>query len=440
MPDEGYLIAHSVLAERTPYPSLRFAMTPPSPTRGEGRIQEDVPLTRPFEGVKILDFTQVLAGPYASYQLALLGADVIKVERREGEDMRRTPLSREWAERGLAPGWQAINGNKRSLTLDLQKPEAIAIVKQLAAQADVVMENFRPGVMDKLGIGYAALSAINPRLIYCAISGFGQTGPERLGAGYDGKIQALSGIMSITGHEETGPTRAGFAVCDVLSGATAAFGVSSALFQRTHTGKGQLVDVSMLEATLAFLSGQVADYTVAGHRQQLSGNQAVSRRPTANLFKAGDGYLLLAVNNEKQYQRADEGARPRRRAGRPALRRLVRPAGKRAGAARHHRGSAGEEGPARVGEDPRRGRRALRQHLEDRGSDRSSADRSARRHAGDRHALWPAALCRQRLPARPWRRQARPHGAALSAHTDEVLASLGYDASAIADLRAREIV
>ena len=237
-------------------------------------------MTRPFEGVKILDFTQVLAGPYASYQLALLGADVIKVERREGEDMRRTPLSREWAERGLAPGWQAINGNKRSLTLDLSKPEAIAIVKQLAAQADVVMENFRPGVMDKLGIGYAALSAINPRLIYCAISGFGQTGPERSGAGYDGKIQALSGIMSITGHAETGPTRAGFAVCDVLSGATAAFGVSSALFQRTHTGKGQLIDVSMLEATLAFLSGQVADYSVAGHRQQLSGNQAVSRRPT----------------------------------------------------------------------------------------------------------------------------------------------------------------
>jgi len=244
----------------------------------------------------------VLAGPYASYQLALLGADVIKVERREGEDMRRTPLSREWAERGLAPGWQAINGNKRSLTLDLSKPEAIAIVKQLVAQADVVMENFRPGVMDKLGIGYAALSQINPRLIYCAISGFGQTGPERLGAGYDGKIQAMSGIMAITGHAETGPTRAGFAVCDVLSGATAAFGVSSALFQRNATGKGQLVDVSMLEATLAFLSGQIADYSVAGHKQQPSGNQAVSRRPTANLFKAGDGYILLAVNTEKQYR------------------------------------------------------------------------------------------------------------------------------------------
>src|SRR6185503_19416637 len=129
----------------------------------------------------------------------------------------------------------AINGKKRSLTLDLQKPEAIKIVKQLAAQADVVMENFRPGVMDKLGIGYAALSAINPRVIYCAISGFGQTGPARNGAGYDGKIQALSGIMSITGHPETGPTRAGFAVCDAIGGMTAAFALASALYQRTHT-------------------------------------------------------------------------------------------------------------------------------------------------------------------------------------------------------------
>ena len=259
-------------------------------------------MTRPFEGVKILDFTQVLAGPYASYQLALLGADVIKIERREGEDMRRTPLSREWAERGLAPAFQAINGNKRSLTLDLSKSEAIAIVNKLAAQVDVVMENFRPGVMDKLGIGYLALSAINPKLIYCAVSGFGQTGPDRLRPGYDGKMQALSGIMAITGHPETGPTRAGFAVCDVLSGSTAAFAVSSALYQRDRTGAGQLVDVSMLEATLAFLSGQIADWSVAGHHQELSGNQAVSRKTTANLFKAGDGYILLAVNNEKQYR------------------------------------------------------------------------------------------------------------------------------------------
>ena len=148
-------------------------------------------MTRPFEGVKILDFTQVLAGPYASYQLALLGADVVKVERREGEDMRRTPLSREWAERGLAPGWQAINGNKRSLTLDLSRPEAIKIVQQLAARADVVMENMRPGVVERLGVDYDTLRALNSRLIYCSVSAFGPDGPERDRPGYDPVFQAL---------------------------------------------------------------------------------------------------------------------------------------------------------------------------------------------------------------------------------------------------------
>ena len=257
---------------------------------------------RPFTGVRILDFTQVLAGPYASYQLALLGADVIKIERRGGEDMRRTPLSREWADRNMAPAFLAVNGNKKSLTLDLQKPAAREIVLKLAAKADVVMENFRAGVMDRLGLGYAALSDVNPRLIYCAISGFGQTGPFSNEAGYDGKIQAMSGIMAITGHEAMGPTRAGFAVCDVLSGATGAFAISSALFQRTHTGKGQFLDVSMLEASLAFLTTQVADYTVAGHHQHQAGNQAVSRKVTANLFRAKDSFLLLAVNDEKQFR------------------------------------------------------------------------------------------------------------------------------------------
>lgn len=257
---------------------------------------------RPFSGVRILDFTQVLAGPYASYQLALLGADVIKIERRGGEDMRRTPLSRQWSGRNMASAFLAVNGNKKSLTLDLQKPAAREIVLRLAETADVVMENFRAGVMDRLGLGHAALSAVNPRLIYCAISGFGQTGPSSQEAGYDGKIQAMSGIMAITGHPETGPTRAGFAVCDILSGATAAFAVSSALFQRTQTGRGQFIDVSMLEASLAFLSTQIADYTVAGHHQQQAGNQAVSRKVTANLFRAKDSFLLLAVNDEKQYR------------------------------------------------------------------------------------------------------------------------------------------
>jgi crotonobetainyl-CoA:carnitine CoA-transferase CaiB-like acyl-CoA transferase len=165
-----------------------------------------------------------------------------------------------------------------------------------------VMENFRPGVMDRLGIGYEALSEVNPRLIFCSVSGFGQTGPDRGQAGYDGRIQAMSGIMAMTGHPGGEPLRAGFAVCDQLSGMTAAFAVASALYQRTHTGRGQRLDVSMLESTLAFLGGQVADWTVAGHRQQQWGNQAVSRRATANLFRARDGHLLLAANTEAQYR------------------------------------------------------------------------------------------------------------------------------------------
>ena len=397
-------------------------------------------MTRPFEGVKILDFTQVLAGPYASYQLALLGADVIKVERREGEDMRRTPLSREWAERGLAPAFQAVNGNKRSLTLDLQKPDAIAIVKKLVSQVDVVMENFRPGVMDKLGIGYEALSAINPKLIYCAVSGFGQTGPDRLRPGYDGKMQALSGIMAITGHPETGPTRAGFAVCDVLSGATAAFGVSSALYQRDRTGQGQFVDVSMLEATMAFLSGQIADWSVAGHRQQLSGNQAVSRKTTANLFKAGDGYILLAVNNEKQYRalmaalgREDTLADPRfadwfsRNENEPALRAIIEQA-LAAKPAREWETILEDAGAPcasiwkieEVIDHPQIKARGAIQELD--------TPHGRLRFAGSGFKLAHGGGRLDRMAPE------------LGADTDAVLGELGFDAAEIAALRAREIV
>ena len=258
-------------------------------------------MTKPFAGVRVLDFTQVFAGPFGSYQLALLGADVVKIERKGGEDMRRSPLNKQWAARNMATAWMAINSNKRNLALDLTTPKAVEIVHRLAAKADVVMENFRPGIMNRMGIGYEALSAVNPRIIYCAVSGFGQNGPERATAAYDGKIQAMSGIMSVTGHAGQGPMRAGFAICDAIGGMTAAFAVSSALYQRTHTGRGQLVDVAMLDASLAFLSSFVADYTIGGHVQGQSGNRAQSRLPTADVFKVKDGYILLAVNNEKQF-------------------------------------------------------------------------------------------------------------------------------------------
>jgi len=258
-------------------------------------------VTRPFAGVRILDFTRYLAGPYGTYQLALLGADVVKIESREGDETRGQLAEQTWAARKMAPSFLAVNGNKRSITLDLRRPEAVAIVKRLVVGADVVWENFRGGVMDRLGLGYDALSAINPRLIYCAVSGFGRTGPERTTAAFDGKLQAMSGIMSITGDPASGPTRAGFALCDTIGGMTAALAVASALYQRTHTGRGQLVDVAMLDAALAFIPGPVSEYTVAGVEQRQIGNGSVSRKPTANRFRTRDGYLVLAVLTEKQF-------------------------------------------------------------------------------------------------------------------------------------------
>jgi len=293
-------------------------------------------MSKPFTGVRILDFTRYLAGPYGTYQLALLGADVVKIESREGDETRLSPAAPAWAERKMAPAFLAVNGNKRSITLDLRQAEAVEVVKRLVIGADVVWENFRGGVMDRLGLGYEALATINPRLIYCAVSGFGQTGPERATAAFDGKLQAMSGIMSITGEPASGPTRAGFAICDTIGGVTAALAVASALYQRTHTGRGQFVDVAMLDAALAFIPGPVSEFPVAGVEQRQIGNGSVSRKPTASRFRARDGYLVLAVLTEKQFAslmkalgRADALDDPRfkdwpsRTANEPALREII---------------------------------------------------------------------------------------------------------------------
>jgi crotonobetainyl-CoA:carnitine CoA-transferase CaiB-like acyl-CoA transferase len=260
-------------------------------------------VSKPFAGIRILDFTRYLAGPYGTYQLALLGADVVKIESREGDETRAQPVATELAAHGMPPGFLAVNGNKRSITLDLRRPEAVEVVGRLVGSADVVWENFRPGVMDRLGLGYEALARVNPRLIYCAVSGFGHTGPERTTAAFDGKLQAMSGIMSITGEPAGGPMRAGFAICDTIGGLTAALAVSSALYQRTRTGVGQFVDVAMLDAALAFIPGPVSEWTVAGIEQRQIGNGSVSRKPTANRFRAKDSFLVLAVLTEPQWVR-----------------------------------------------------------------------------------------------------------------------------------------
>ena len=260
-------------------------------------------MSKPFAGVKILDFTRVLAGPYASYQLSLLGADVIKVESRDGDDMRYGNRADAWEKRGLAAPWIAVNAGKRSITLDLKKPKAIEAIKRLVAKSDVAMENFRPGVMENLGIGYETLRVLNPKLIYCAVSGFGQVGPQAKTAAFDGMIQAMSGLMSITGFENNGPTRVGFAGADVMSGATAAFGVASALYQRTHTGKGQLVDVAMIDAVMAYMAQQFTEHMITGRVHEQAANLSVTRKPTGNLFKTKDGWIVLAVMTDPQFKR-----------------------------------------------------------------------------------------------------------------------------------------
>lgn len=260
-------------------------------------------MKRAFDGIRILDFTRFLAGPFGTHQFALQGAEVIKIEPLDGDETRTVTLEREWARKKMAPPFLALNSNKRSITLDLRSDAGAEAVKRLVKNADIVWENFRPDVMAKLGLGYEVLKEINPRLIYCSVSGFGHSGPEKDTAAFDGKIQAMSGIMSITGDPSNGPMRAGFAVCDLIGGMTSAFAVSAALFQRVQTGQGQFVEVAMLDATLNFLSTNVAEYTVANVKQRQFGNLSVSRKVTANRFKAGSGDIVLAVLTEKQFVR-----------------------------------------------------------------------------------------------------------------------------------------
>lgn len=208
-------------------------------------------MTKLLAGIRVVDLTNVLAGPFCGYQLALLGADVIKVETPGGGDLARQ-LGADPALNGQLMGasFMAQNADKRSIVLDLKTDAGKATFRSLVAGADVVLENFRPGVMRRLGLDHERLSEIKPGLVYCAISGFGQTGPLAGAPAYDQIIQGLSGLMSITGSEEAAPLRVGVPVCDTIGGLTAAFAICAALVQRSRTGKGAFLDVSMLDSTL----------------------------------------------------------------------------------------------------------------------------------------------------------------------------------------------
>ncbi|WP_295822605.1 CaiB/BaiF CoA-transferase family protein [uncultured Microbacterium sp.] len=262
----------------------------------------DATVPGPLSGVTVLDLTNVLAGPYAAYQLALMGADVIKVETPDGGDLaRRLGTSAELNAQLLGISFLAQNAQKRSITLDLKTPRGADALRRLVATADVLVENFRPGVLERLGFGWDALRALNSRLILCQVSGFGQTGPMRTKPAYDQIIQGYSGMMSVTGTDETGPLRAGFPLADTIGGLAAAFAISSALAGRARTGIGTVIDVSMLETAVTAMGWVVSNLLVDGHEPRPLGNDNGTAAPSG-AFATADGMLNIAANKQEQFE------------------------------------------------------------------------------------------------------------------------------------------
>ena len=264
----------------------------------------------------MLDLSRVLAGPYCAQMLADLGADVIKVERpKEGDDTRKwgPPFmpDADGKPTGHATYYHSTNRNKRAITVDMAKPEGQAIIKQLAAQSDIVVENFKVGGLKHYGLDYASLSAGNPRLIYCSVTGFGQDGPYAQRAGYDLMIQAMSGMMSITGHPDGepggGPLRVGVAITDLFTGVFACSSILAALEVRHRTGKGQHIDMALLDCGMAMLGNQAIGYLNTGAVPVRQGNTHPSLAPYQD-FETSDGSMLLAIGNDGQFGRFSQAA------------------------------------------------------------------------------------------------------------------------------------
>lgn len=252
-------------------------------------------------GVRVLDLTNVLAGPFCGYQLALLGADVIKVESPEGGDLaRQLGADVSLNEQHMGASFLAQNANKRSVVLNLKDPDQHKVFLELTDTADVVIENFRPGVMERLGLDYDRLKGINPRLIYCSITGFGQTGPLAEAPAYDQIIQGLSGLMSITGDSASAPLRVGYPACDTLGGLTAAFAICAALVRRHQSGLGTYLDVSMLDSTLVSMGWIVSNLLIAGQTPLPMGNDNFTASPSGS-FATRNGLINIAANKQQQF-------------------------------------------------------------------------------------------------------------------------------------------
>lgn len=255
----------------------------------------------PLKGIRVLDLTNVLAGPFCCHQLAHMGADVIKVEVPGSGDLaRQLGADADLNQKLMGVSFLAQNPGKRSITLNLKNTAAREAFLKLVSSADVLVENFRPGVMKRLGLGYETLKEVNPRLIYCAISGFGQDGPLHDLPAYDQIIQGMSGVMSITGAPENAPYRVGYPISDTVGGITAAFAITSVLADHQRT-EGCFIDISMLEASLATMGWAVSNYLVAGHVPQPMGNNNVTASPSGT-FRTASGPLNIAANKQEQFE------------------------------------------------------------------------------------------------------------------------------------------
>jgi crotonobetainyl-CoA:carnitine CoA-transferase CaiB-like acyl-CoA transferase len=255
-----------------------------------------------LSGVRVLDLTNVLSGPFATLHLALLGAEVIKVENpREGDLARKLGNVPRLNKELMGTSFLAQNANKKSLTLNLKAEEGRAVFGKLAATADVLVENFRPDVMTRLGLGYPVLARLNPRLVYCAISGFGQSGPDADKPAYDQIIQGLSGTMDVNGDERLHPLRCGFPVCDTVGGLNAAFAIMAALYHRERTGEGQFIDVALLDSIMPLMGWVAANLLIGGQPPLAMGNDNFTAAPSGT-FRTGDGFINIAANKQEQWE------------------------------------------------------------------------------------------------------------------------------------------
>ncbi|GAA4422627.1 CaiB/BaiF CoA-transferase family protein [Acidovorax lacteus] len=407
-------------------------------------------------GIKVLDLSRVLAGPWCTQILADLGADVIKVERPgAGDDTRHwgPPFLHDADGRptGQASYFAACNRNKRSITLDIATPEGQALVRRMAAEADILVENFKVGGLQQYGLDHASLRALNPRLIYCSVTGFGQDGPYAERAGYDLMIQAMSGMMSITGRADGepggGPLRVGVALTDLFTGVYASSAILAALHVRHHTGQGQHIDMALLDVGMAILANQAAGFLATGVAPTRQGNSHPSLVPYQD-FPTQDGAMLLAVGNDGQFARfcaaagqpqwaqdprfATNTLRVQHRAELVPLMEAVTRTRTTAEWVALLEDKAVPCGPintiAQAFDDPQVRARGLR----------VQQPRWQPGEAGDGIDQIAGVASPLRLSATPpVLRNAPP---ALGQHTDEVLAELGLDAAAIASLRQRGVV